>query len=74
RYFKARASKVIHNFNADNFKWQRTFYDRIIRTTDSLQNIQEYIVNNLANWELDENNIKNYSVKDQAGLAPAIIL
>ncbi len=39
--------------------WQRSFYDHIIRNEKSLNEIKEYILNNPATWEDDENNIKN---------------
>jgi len=39
-----------------------------------LYNISKYIIDNPVNWDTDENNIKNYSVKGQAGLAPAMNL
>ena len=59
RYFKARASKIIHNFNEDNFKWQRLFYDRIIDNKKTLDNIRKYIKNNPATWDNDEHNPNN---------------
>ena len=39
------------------FKWQRSFYDHIIRNDKSLNNIRKYIVNNPATWAEDEENI-----------------
>jgi putative transposase len=68
--FKSAASKQINQLNNINFKWQRSFYDHIIRTTHSLQNIREYIINNPKTWSSDENNIINYSIEGQACLAP----
>ena len=41
--------------------WQRLFYDHIIKNDKSLNKIREYIINNPATWNIDENNIKNYS-------------
>jgi len=38
--------------------WQRSFFDHIIREDKSLREIRKYIVNNPANWHLDEYNIK----------------
>ena len=34
--------------------WQKTFYDRVIRNDDDLLKTREYILNNVAKWELDE--------------------
>ena len=36
--------------------WQRTYYEHVIRHDDDLNRIQEYIVNNTAQWALDEEN------------------
>jgi putative transposase len=58
-------TKQINRINNNVFKGQKSFYDHIIRTTQSLNKIREYIVNNPATWNSDENNIKV-----QAGLNP----
>lgn len=34
--------------------WQRNYYEHIIRTDKSLNEIREYIIDNPANWEKDE--------------------
>jgi putative transposase len=39
--------------------WQRNYYDHLIRTTTSLKNIREYIINNPATWDNDEDNPNN---------------
>ena len=36
--------------------WQRNYYEHIIRTEDESNLLREYIVNNPAQWELDEEN------------------
>ena len=70
--YKSTVTKQINRLHNNSFKWQRSFHDEIIRTGNhSLYNIRKYIIDNPANWDADENNIKNYSVKGQAGLAPA---
>jgi len=51
--FKARSSKFAHEEGFYNFRWQRSFYDRIIRNERELKNIREYILNNPLQWELD---------------------
>ena len=40
--------------------WQRGFYERIIRNNKELNAIRNYIINNPMNWEMDENNPKNF--------------
>jgi len=39
--------------------WQRNYYDRVIRTGKELVNIRQYIADNPAQWDLDENNPMN---------------
>ena len=39
------------------FKWQRSFYDHIIRSESFLKKIRQYIQSNPATWDKDENNI-----------------
>ncbi len=68
--FKSAVTKQINQINNNKFNWQRSFYDHIIRTNDSLNNIREYIVNNPSTWDNDEHNIKNCSIKDKACLVP----
>jgi len=36
--------------------WQRNYYEHIIRDTESMSRISEYIINNPARWELDREN------------------
>lgn len=56
--FKTTSSKLIHQNNLPEFKWQRSFYDHIIRNDKSLYRIREYIINNPINWFEDEENKK----------------
>jgi len=42
-----------------SFSWQPRFYDHIIRSEESLNEIREYIINNSLKWELDKNNPEN---------------
>jgi len=42
--------------------WQRNYYDHIIRNENELNQIREYIINNPLEWELDEENPKNWGV------------
>ncbi len=35
-----------------NFKWQKSYYDRIIRNNDELNRIRRYIRNNPENREI----------------------
>ena len=45
--------RAITHFAKQNhipFAWQTRFYDRIIRNTDELNRIAQYIENNVENW------------------------
>ena len=43
----------------DKKLWQRSFYDHVIRTDESLEDIRAYIKNNPLNWASDEENAAN---------------
>ena len=59
--FKSFASRKINKIieNNEKFKWQRSFYDHIIRNDKSLSNVRRYIMDNPKRWDRDENNIQN---------------
>ncbi len=45
----------------DSKLWQRSFYDHVIRTDESLDDIRNYIINNPMNWASDKENPANRS-------------
>ena len=49
--FKIGISKLCKNNSFIHFKWQRSFYDRIIRNENELFNIRKYIKYNALKWE-----------------------
>ncbi len=55
--FKSATTREIHKKNLGYFRWQKSFYDHIIRDDFDLTRIREYIQNNPKNWEKDEENI-----------------
>ena len=55
--FKTTSSKLIHQTGLNEFRWQRSFYDHIIRNESSLNNIRQYIRQNPLNWDTDKNNL-----------------
>ena len=65
RSFKSKSSMAYLNHLKQNNEykpvniWQRSFYDHIIRTNNSLDAIRQYIANNPENWENDIENILN---------------
>jgi REP-associated tyrosine transposase len=48
--------------------WQRNYFERVVRNPDEMNRIRQYIANNQAHWNDDENNPMNYV---GAGLKPA---
>ena len=42
-----------------NFKWQRNYYEHIVRSNRELRKIREYINNNPLKWELDRENAES---------------
>ena len=55
--FKTTSSKKIHLAGLIEFKWQRSFYERIVRNYESLERISLYIRNNPLMWLQDRNRI-----------------
>ncbi len=54
RFYKGKTSYIIHNSGVEDFKWQRNYYDHIIRNEKDLNATREYIYFNPAKWELDK--------------------
>ena len=53
RGFKSAVTKRARLINP-NFTWQSRYYDHIIRTQKEMNQIADYIQNNVVNWELDK--------------------
>ena len=54
RGFKIGVTKYARENNIP-FQWQRLFHDHIIRDSNEMNHIAEYIENNVAKWEFDKN-------------------
>jgi hypothetical protein len=52
--FKIGATKWFKSNDFTNFKWQRPFYERIIRNENELFNIRKYIEQNPLKWDLEK--------------------
>ncbi|WP_163411488.1 transposase [Flavobacterium ajazii] len=50
---KTTSSKLIHRSGFEDFSWQRSFHDHIIRNEKSYQNISNYIDLNPEKWKSD---------------------
>jgi REP-associated tyrosine transposase len=51
---KIAATNYCKTCNRNNFKWQRSYYDRIIRNEKELFNIRKYIQQNPLKWSLEK--------------------
>jgi len=49
--FKTTSSKFIHLSGYNDYAWQRSYYDRIVRDTNALNRIREYIIDNPGNFK-----------------------
>ena len=58
RGYKIGVTKWFRQNRKTRTVWQRSFYDHVIRNDKSLNKIREYIINNPAKWDEDENNIE----------------
>lgn len=54
RHFKAKTTKMIHDEGITAFRWQRNYYEHVVRSENELSRIRGYIVNNPVNWTTDE--------------------
>jgi putative transposase len=57
--FKTTSSKRIHQAGLNDFAWQKSFYDHIIRNERSLNKIREYIFMNPVSWEIENGHLEN---------------
>jgi hypothetical protein len=51
--YKTTVSKRIHLSGNVWFKWQKSYYDHIIRNSRDLSRIRKYIEANMENWSVD---------------------
>ena len=65
RGFKTFSSRRINEMikEGDNFQWQKSFYDHVIRNEKSLTNLRQYIMYNPVKWELDIENIRSGAIR-----------
>jgi len=57
-YFKYQTTKQINAARDVDIQkiWQRNYYERVIRNENELNEIRQYIVDNPAKWDTDEEN------------------
>ena len=56
RAYKAISTREIRRTVKADFRWQRNYYEHIVRNEESLNRIREYIVNNPSQWDVDREN------------------
>jgi putative transposase len=62
--FKMLAAKAINQSREiEGSFWQRNYYERVIRNEEDCQIVRQYIINNPAQWEMDEHYIVGVSNK-----------
>jgi len=54
RGYKSAVTKQLKTLGFSGKLWQRNYYEHIIRTPESYENISNYIENNPANWKKDK--------------------
>jgi REP element-mobilizing transposase RayT len=64
RTFKSTITRWCKKNGFRNFRWQRNFYDRIIRNEKELSHIRQYIINNPLNWQVDKNHPINFNINE----------
>lgn len=55
--YKSSVKRWCNKNGFSQFQWQSRFYDQILFENNSVDNIREYIYNNVRNWKEDELNI-----------------
>jgi REP element-mobilizing transposase RayT len=60
-YFKYQTTKLVNEMYGTPVRkcWQRNYYDRIIRNEKELQNIRDYITNNVLAWSFESEHPEN---------------
>jgi putative transposase len=56
--YKSSVKRWCNTNGFNSFEWQSRFYDQILTNEESIENIREYIRNNVKNWSIDELNIQ----------------
>lgn len=62
--FKTTSSKKLHENGIAEFKWQRSFYERIVRSEKELEKIRSYIFYNPIMWKWEKNDPQNLDLNN----------
>jgi putative transposase len=55
--FKSVVTRRLRQMGYHSFRWQRCFYDRIVRNDTALRALRNYIAGNPRNWAYDPENL-----------------
>jgi REP element-mobilizing transposase RayT len=64
RTYKAAVTTLCRKKGVRGFRWQRNYYEHVIRNDEDLYRTRKYIRENPLKWELDEENPDNLQIKD----------
>ena len=67
RTYKAAVTMRCRREGFDLFRWQRNYYEHVIRNEDDLNEIRHYILDNPVKWVMDENNPNCHNGESKAG-------
>ena len=64
RSYKSAVTRLCHRNFLTFFKWQRNYYERVIRNEQEMHALRLYITNNPLQWELDRENCnsRNFNI------------
>lgn len=63
RSYKSSVTRWCRKNEYEYFQWQRGFYEHIIRNEPELYEIRKYIINNPAQWQLDNEHPDNVKIQ-----------
>jgi len=63
RSYKGAVARLCHRQGIPEFRWQRNYYEHIIRDGHALDRIRRYIANNVSKWSEDKENPVNDPMK-----------
>lgn len=60
RSYKASVTRWCRQNGHEYFRWQRNYFEHVIRNEKSLHQIRQYIINNPLQWQFDNENPINW--------------
>jgi REP element-mobilizing transposase RayT len=68
--FKSAVTRRVNELRSTRCEpvWQRNYYEHVIRNEHDLDEIREYIINNVLKWDLDSENPNNFRATSRSPL------